>query len=137
MYLQSKHYSQPQTCWQCPAIPLYLTFAITSIKAQSKTLLKTILSLLSDAEYHFMNPRLNIHDFNVNISQGSQKLDNVKLLLPPGASHNDLKYITKLKYEDAKQNLVNAFVPVAPNSRIKQFNEALYIRLLKKSTRTL
>jgi hypothetical protein len=132
MYLLSNN-GQPEPFRQCPSIPIYLTFAITSIKAQSKTLPKTILSLPSDVEIKFMKPRVNIHDFNVNISRGSEKIDNVRLLLPPGASHNDLQYITKLKYEDSIQNLMKSFVPISPNSRIKQFNEDLHIELLKQS----
>jgi hypothetical protein len=135
MYLQSKNHGQPQTCWQCPSIPLYLTFAVTSTKAQSKTLPKTILSLPSDTEHRFMNPKLNIHDFNVNISRGSGNIENVKILLPPGTMHKDLQYITKLEYEDSVKNLVKAFVPIAPHSRIKHFNEDLYITLLKQSTK--
>jgi hypothetical protein len=59
----------------------------------------------------------------------------VKILLPPGATHKDLQYITKLEYEDSIKNLVKAFVPIAPHSRIKRFNEDLYITLLKQSTK--
>jgi hypothetical protein len=132
MYLQSSN-GQPQSCWQCPSIPIYLTFAITSTKAQSKTLPKTILSLPTDAENKFMNPKLNIHDFNVNISRGSGMIDNIRLLLPAQATHDNLQYITKLKYEDSIKNLVKAFVPISPLSRIKRFDETIYIDLLKHS----
>jgi hypothetical protein len=121
MYLLSNN-GQPLPFRQCPSIPIYLTFAITSIKAQSKTLPKTILSLPSDAQIKFMKPRVDIHDFNINISRGSGNIDNVRLLLPAGASHND-----------SIQNLVKSFVPTSCNPRVKQFNEDLYIELLKQS----
>ena len=106
MYLRSKTMHLVKVK-QIPYIPLYLTFAITSLKAQSRTMPRVILSLVPDGVKNQM--KMTYNEFNVNISRAQGSIDNIRFLLPEGKTHNSLTSITKLKFKAPIVNLINAF----------------------------
>lgn len=127
---QSGHYLK---CEEKLIFPFYLSFAITSPKAQSRSLSKVIVSFLPwRLQRNSPSNQITINDLNVNLGRARDCIDNIRLLLPPNETHEDLRYITKLEYPQHVQNFMNSLRPFHDSTIEKYFDEKYYIQLLRQ-----
>ncbi|GFH50426.1 hypothetical protein CTEN210_06902 [Chaetoceros tenuissimus] len=118
-------------CEEHLVFPYYLSFAITSTKAQSRTIPRVIISLLQREIQQTINSKIEINDLNVNLGRAKDSIDNIRLLLPPNHTHDNLNYLTNLEYKADIQNFINSLTPIGDSTVQKRFDEKKYKEFIR------
>ena len=115
---------------QCPKIPFFLNFAMTSEKAQSQTMSKVILYLAHRKGRGSTFREKTLHHLNVDLSRVKCDED-MRILIPESQTYEDLSYIETLEFDKSVKNLMNSLEHVPGQHRTcRYFNQNVYDELL-------